>query len=97
MAKELVAVNTKWNILTCIREIRKQAEDVEEIYNVYVVDDDNVLKGRVSLKKLLLIPTSENIASIYEPKIISVKVETSSEDVAHLMNKYDLVAIPVVD
>ena len=97
MAKELVAVNLNWNILTCIREIRKQAEDIDEIYNVYVVDDDNVLKGIVSLKKLLLIPTSENISSIYNSDILSVKTDFTKEDVANMMDKYDLVSIPVID
>lgn len=97
MAKELVAVNMNWNILTSIREIRKQAEDVDEIYNVYVVDDDNMLKGIISLKKLLLIPTSESISTIYNPEIISVKADMSDEEVANIMDKYDLVSVPVVD
>ncbi|MCK4661258.1 MAG: magnesium transporter [Bacteroidales bacterium] len=97
MAKELIAVNTNWNILTCIKEIRKQAEDVDDVYFVYVIDNDNVLKGIISLKKLLLIPTSENVSSNYDTDVISVKVDTSSEDVANLMDKYDLVALPVVD
>jgi len=97
MAKELVAVKMNWNILTSIREIRKQAEEVDDIYNVYVVDDDNILKGIISIKKLLLIPTSESISTIYDPDIISVKVDTPDEEVANIMDKYDLVSIPVVD
>lgn len=97
MAKELVAVNMNWNILTSIREIRRQAEDVDEIFNVYVVDDDEMLKGIISIKKLLLIPTSENISTIYNPKIRSVKTDTPAEEVATTMEKYDLVSIPVVD
>jgi magnesium transporter len=97
MAKELVAVNLNWNILTSIRAIRKQAEEVDEIYNVYVIDDDDVLKGIISIKKLLLIPTSESISTIYDHEITSVKVDTPDEEVANIMDKYDLVSIPVVD
>ena len=51
MAKELVVVNENWTVLTCLRELSRQAENTDEIYNVYVVDDDNKLKGRLSLKK----------------------------------------------
>jgi len=97
MAKELIAVKTSWNILTCIKEIRKQAEDIEEIYKIYVVDEQNILKGLLSIKKLLLIPTSDNISSHYNPKVISVKTDATSEEVVNIMDKYDLVAIPVVD
>ncbi|NOZ47987.1 MAG: magnesium transporter [Chlorobi bacterium] len=97
MAKELISVKTTWNILTCIKEIRKQAVDIDEIYNIYVVNEKNILKGVLSLKKLLLIPTSENISNHYNHKVISVKTDTTSEEVANIMDKYDLVAIPVVD
>jgi len=97
MAKELIRVNENWNVLTCLREMRKQAEDVDEVYYVYVVDDDNVLKGILSLKKLLLARRDSKISSIYKSDIISVRTDTHKEDVANIMDKYDLVALPVVD
>jgi magnesium transporter len=97
MAKELMTVNENWNIMTCIKEMRKQAEDVDEIYYVYVVDDNNVLKGTLSLKKLLLSASSKKIANIINTDTISVKADTPSEEVANIMDKYGLVALPVVD
>ena len=97
MAKELVAVNENWNITKCIREMRKQAEEVGQVFFVYVVDDDDILKGTLSLKKLLLTSETTNIKTTYNHKVISVKVDTESEEVANIMDKYDLVALPVVD
>src|SRR6056297_809477 len=97
MAKELITVNENWNITTCLREMRKQAEDINEIYYVYVVDDEQKLKGTLSLKKLLLTPTNTKIKNIINEDVIAVKADTPSEEVAHIMDKYDLVALPVVD
>lgn len=97
MAKELITVNENWNIMTCLKEMRKQAEDVDEIYYVYVIDDNEALKGTLSLKKLLLTATNRKIANVINTDVISVKTETSSEEVAYIMDKYDLVALPVVD
>jgi len=97
MAKELITVNENWSITTCLKEMRKQAEDVDEVYYVYVIDDNNVLKGTLSLKKLLLTPTNTKIKNIINEDVIAVKADTPSEEVAHIMDKYDLVALPVVD
>ncbi len=97
MAKELVKVNVDWNIATCIKELRKQAEDVEKVYTVYVVDDKNILRGRISLKKLLLAPDSKKVKDILNDDVISVKVDLDDEEVALLMDKYDLIVIPVID
>jgi magnesium transporter len=91
MAKELITVNENWSITTCLKEMRKQAEDVDEVYYVYVVDDNKVLKGTLSLKKLLLTPTNTKIKNIINEDVIAVKADTPSEEVAHIMNKYDLV------
>ncbi|MDL2231836.1 magnesium transporter [Porphyromonadaceae bacterium OttesenSCG-928-L07] len=97
MAKELAAVNENWTVLICLRELSRQAENLDEIYNVYVVDDDNKLKGRLSVKKMIFSPTSTKINNLYYRDIISVKTDESAESVGHIMQKYDLVAIPVVD
>ncbi|MDA3952262.1 MAG: magnesium transporter [Bacteroidales bacterium] len=97
MAKELITVNENWNIMTCLKEMRKQAEDLDEIYYVYVIDDNEVLKGTLSLKKLLLTASNRKIINIINTDVISVKTDTPSEDVANIMDKYDLVALPVVD
>jgi len=97
MAKELISVNENWNITTCLKEMRRQAADIDEIYYVYVIDDGNKLKGTLSLKKLLLTPSTAQVRDIMNQDVISVKTETLSEEVANIMDKYDLVALPVID
>lgn len=97
MAAELVAVNEKWSVQTCLKEIGRQAEDIDEIYYVYVIDDHYKLKGVLSLKKLIQYPTQTNINNIYARDVISIVTSASREEVAHKMEKYDLVALPVVD
>lgn len=97
MATELIQVNENWTVLTCVKEMRKQAEDVDKVHAVYVVDDTGMLLGSLSLKKLLTTSTKTPIREIYEKKIHSVKTTTPEEEVAILMSKYDLFVIPVVD
>ena len=97
MAKELVTVNENWTVATCLKEISRQAEDVDDIYYVYVVDDSNKLKGVLSFKKLLLNNTNTRISNLYNQEVKAVETDTPQEEVARMMEKYDLVAIPVVD
>lgn len=97
MGKELVKVNENWNVLTCVKEMRVQAENVQRVHSIYVVDDENRLKGRLSLKDLLTTSTKTPISDIYIPKVDFVKVNTPDVEVARIMQKYDLEAIPVVD
>ena len=97
MAKELVKVNIDWDVKTCINELRIQAQEIEQVYTVYVVDDKNILHGIVSLKRLLLTADNKKIKDIYKDNIISVKVNIKDEEVGNIMDKYDLVVIPVVD
>lgn len=97
MAKEFIQANENWNVLTCIQEIRKQAENVSRVHSIYVVDDEVRLKGRLSLKDLITSSTTTQIKDIYIPKVDYVKVDTEDVEVARIMQKYDLEAIPVVD
>ncbi|MFO7934483.1 MAG: magnesium transporter [Bacteroidales bacterium] len=97
MAKELIRVNENWGVATCIREMRKQAKNVDEVYYIYVVNDENVLLGVLSLKSLLLASESTKIKDLYDPEIPSVGTDTPSEEVAQIMEKYDLVVVPVTD
>ena len=97
MAKELIRVNEKWSVLRCVREMRKQAEEVDKVYAIYVVDDHDVLLGTLSLKKLLLTPEKNLIKKVYNEKVISVKANYDDEEVVNIMGKYDLVVLPVVD
>jgi magnesium transporter len=97
MAKELVKVNENWTVLTCVKEMRQQAENVTRVHSIYVVDDNGILRGRLSLKDLLTASTKAPIKEIYIPKVDSVNVNEKPEEVAKIMSKYDLEAIPVVD
>lgn len=82
MAKELVKVNENWNVLTCVKEMRVQAENVTRVHSIYVVDDNDKLKGRLSLKDLLTTSTKTAIKDVYIPKVDYVNVHDSAEDVA---------------
>ena len=97
MAKELVQVNENWTVLKCVKEMRIQAEEVTRVHSIYVVNDGGKLKGRLSLKDLLVASTRTPISDIYIPKVDFVNVIDGAEDVANIMRKYDLEAIPVVD
>lgn len=97
MAKELIRVNENWGVTTCIREMRKQAETLDEIYYIYVVSDENVLLGVLSLKALLLASASTRVKDIYDADVRSVRTDTDSEEVAQIMEKYDLIVLPVTD
>ncbi|ASB48944.1 magnesium transporter [Alkalitalea saponilacus] len=97
MAKELIKVKESWSIITCLRSMRRQAEEVDEVYFVYVVDNDGILKGTLSLKKMLLSATDTIVKDIYNPDVISVNADVTSEEVSNIMNKYDLVVLPVTD
>jgi magnesium transporter len=97
MAKELIKVHIDWSILKCVKEMRKQAEDIQNVYTIYVVDDREKLVGTLSLKKLLLAPTDSKVKDLFYEDVLSVKAYEKSEEIAVIMEKYDLVALPVVD
>ena len=97
MAKELIKVKENWGVPTCLRSMRRQAEEIDEVYYVYVVNNDGILKGTLSLKRMLLSPADVLVKDIYNSDVISVKVDVDAEDVSNIMDKYDLVALPVTD
>ena len=97
MAKELIRVNENWTVTECVREMRAQAENVTRVHSIYVVDGDEKLIGRLSLKDLLMASPRAHISTVYVPKVDYVDVNEDVEEVARIMQKYDLEAIPVVD
>jgi len=97
MAKELVKVKETWLVPTCVRNMRTQAQEVTRVHSIYVVDKNDHLIGRLSLKDLLVASPKSKISDIYIDKVDSVNVNDKAEDVVRLMQKYDLEAIPVVD
>jgi len=96
MAKELISVHGDLSIKNCLVELRKQAEQVDEVYYIYVIDGNNKLIGTLSLKSLLTAASNTLVQDICNMDVISVLADESSEEVALLMQKYDLVALPVV-
>jgi magnesium transporter len=100
MAKELIKVNQNWTVATCIKEMRRQYDDIENVYTIYVVNDHDTLLGRLSLRKLLFSSQSTRtlIKEIFNhDKLISVQPNEPAEEVANIMEKYDLVVMPVVN
>ena len=97
MAKELVCVNQNWTVTRCVREMRIQAQEVTRVHSIYVVDNENILLGRLSLKDLLTTNEKSKIKSVYIPKVDYVTIDVDGEEVAKIMSKYDLEAIPVVN
>jgi len=97
MAKELVQVKETWSVAGCVREMRRQAKNVTRVHSIYVTNKEGQLTGRLSLKDLLTAGEKAHISDIFIPKVDYVTVHTENEDVARIMQKYDLEAIPVVD
>ena len=97
MGTEMIVVNENWSMPKCIEEMRKQAEDMDEIYYVYVVDDDERLRGVLPLKKLITNPSVSKIKHVMKKDPIAVRDSDSIEEVTETIDKYDLVALPVID
>ena len=97
MAKELVKVYETWTVAGCMRRIRGQAQEVTRVHSIYVVDKEDRLVGRLSLKDLIVAKSDQKIADISKAKVDAVNVNEDDETVARIMVKYDLEAIPVVD
>ncbi|MDR3251375.1 MAG: magnesium transporter [Tannerella sp.] len=99
MGTEMIVVNENWSMPQCIEEMRKQAEEenIDEIYNVYVVDDDERLRGVLPLQKLITSPSISKIKHVMQKDPVSVQDNDSTEEVVEIISKYDLVSLPVVD
>lgn len=97
MAKELIKVNENWTSIRCLKEMRKQSSEVKEVHTIYVVDDQDKLVGTLSLKRLLITETKILINEIANYDIVSVIATEDDDEVANIMNKYDLIAMPVID
>ena len=97
MSTEMVVVNKNWSMPECLKEMRRQAEDLDDIYYIYVVDDDERLCGLFPLTKMVTSPSVSKVKHVMNTKVVSVDVDTPIDEVALLIEKYNLVAIPVVD
>jgi magnesium transporter len=99
MGTEMIVVNENWSMPQCIEEMRKQAEDegMDEVYNVYVVDDDERLRGVLPLQKLVTCPSISKIKHVMQKDPVAVQYNDSMEEVVEIISKYDLVSLPVID
>ena len=97
MGTEMIVVNENWSMPKCIDEMRKQAEEMAEIYYVYVVDNEERLKGVLPLQKLITNPSVSKIRHVMKKDPIAVRDSDSIEEVTETIEKYDLVALPVID
>lgn len=97
MAVELIKARSSWTVAQCIEEIRRQAENVDSIYVVYVTDEFERLVGLITLKNLILSAPSSRLIDVANKEVISVSTSTDSEAIANLFEKYDLVVLPVVN
>ncbi|MBN8650385.1 MAG: magnesium transporter [Cytophagales bacterium] len=97
MAKELIKAQADWNVVQCVEEIRKQAENVTKFYTVYVVDDADRLLGKVSLQKLILTDSRTIVKDLLDEDVVSVETYMEDREVAEIMSKYDLESVPVVN
>lgn len=97
MGTEMVLVNENWSMPECLKEMRLQAEDLDEIYYVYVIDDEEKLRGIFPLKKVITSPSISKVKHVMQSDPISAHVDAPVEDVVQAMRKYSLVAIPVID
>jgi magnesium transporter len=97
MGTEMVVVNENWSMPECLKEMRRQAEDLDDIYYIYVIDDDERLRGVFPLKKMITSPSVSKVKHVMKKEPLSVHVDTPIDEVVQTIEKYDLVAIPVVD
>jgi len=97
MGKEYIKVYKDWSVLTAVKQMRKQAEDLEEVFSIYVIDEDEKLLGILSLKRLLTTSSNTKVSDVYNDKVQYVKTYAKDSEVAKVMEKYDLYEVPVVD
>ena len=97
MGKELIKVNENWTVLRCVSEMRKQAKNINKVYTIYVINNNNQLTGTVSLKRLLITEEKTLMRDVFNNQVISVNGKTTAEEVSRIMNKYDLIVLPVLN
>ena len=98
MGTEMVTVNENWSMPGCLKEMRLQAEQLERMnHYVYVIDDDERLQGVFPLKKMITSPSVSKVKHVMRKDPISVHVDTPTDEVVQIIEKYDLAAVPVVD
>ena len=96
MATEVVVVPTTATVAEATEAVREQAEAVDPVFAVYAVDEEGRLAGVLPLKRLLLSRATRPVSEIAETDLVSVEPDLDQEEVARIMERYDLVVLPVV-
>jgi len=97
MNTEFIKINLNLNKQDAIVELIRQSEDIEEFYTIFVVDDDNVFHGIVSLKDIIKAKGNVKITALVKEEVAWVHPDTDQEEVARLISQYNITSIPVVD
>ncbi|WP_100372183.1 magnesium transporter [Bacillus sp. FJAT-45037] len=96
MTKEFIKLQANSTVAEVIELLRAEGPDAETIYYLYVADEEDKLAGVVSLRDLIIAPTTDTVANVMSSRVVSVNVHDDQEDVAKLIKKYDFLAAPVV-
>ncbi|QBM18148.1 magnesium transporter MgtE [Marinobacter sp. JH2] len=97
MSSDYATINTGVNASTAIDLLRKTAPDKETIYHAYVVDGSHTLLGAVSLRNLITATPSTSVNALIATGLVTAKTDTPQEEVARLISRYDLLALPIID
>ncbi|MCC6995181.1 MAG: magnesium transporter [Deltaproteobacteria bacterium] len=97
MTTDFVALDHEMTVAKAIEHIRRVAMDMETIYEAYVVDENQTLVGAISLRDLVTSPADVPVTKVMTANVISLRAEAVQEEVARVIAKYDLLALPVTD
>ncbi|WP_331279656.1 magnesium transporter [Oceanobacillus salinisoli] len=96
MTKEVFRITSNDTASSVIEKLRNEVADVEGIYYLYVINEDEKLVGVISLRKLITAKENETIENIMSTNVVSVDVKMEQEEVARLIKKHGFLAVPVV-
>lgn len=97
MNSEVIKINIKLNKKEALDEIIRQSEEMEEFYTIYVVDDEDILQGILSIKSIIKAPALAKVKDLVVDDFVYVKADLDQEEVAGLISQYNLTTIPVVN
>lgn len=97
MNSQTIKVNIRLDKKDALEEVIRQSEEIEEFYTIYVVDDNDILQGILSIKSMLRAKADAHVRDLVNRDFVYVKADLDQEDVASLISQYNLTTIPVVD
>jgi magnesium transporter len=97
MQAELVKVSPQWTLQEALESVREQAREVEDVHDIFVVDEHGRLLGALEIEDLILHPSERRVSEVMKTSIPRVTTNVDQEEVAHIFQKYDIITLPVVD